>query len=92
MVDTIFLLSVVTVASGLFGVCIRYSFRSKCSSIKCCWGCYEVTRDVAQEMAVTELERQGSAKGVELVRDASPISNSPRITNFQGRIGSTYDA
>lgn len=87
MVDSIFLLSVVTVASGLVGLCIRYCFRSKCSNMKCCWGFYEVTRDVQQEIAISELERQSPSKeAVSFRGDESPRSER------QGRIGATYDA
>jgi len=87
MVDNIFLLSVVTVASGLIGLCIRYCFRSKCSTIKCCWGFYEVNRDVEQEVAISEKERANSLRDIN-----NNGGESPRSATATGRIGSDYDA
>lgn len=46
MTDTVFLLSVVTIASGIIGLCIRYVFKCKCNEITLCCGLISVHRDI----------------------------------------------
>jgi hypothetical protein len=59
MSDPVFLLSVVTIFSGIVGLCIRYAFRSKCSNINCCFGLCQVQRDIQREI---ELEQKQIAE------------------------------
>lgn len=59
MPDPVFLLSIVTIFSGIIGLCIRYAFRSKCSHIKCCFGLCQIERDIRLEI---ELEQKQIAE------------------------------
>lgn len=61
MADPVFLLSVVTIFSGIIGVLIRYAFRSKCSNINCCFGFCQVERDIQREIDIEQ--KQLSARG-----------------------------
>lgn len=44
MPDSVFLLSVVTIASGIIGLCIRYLFKCKCNEFSLCCGLINVHR------------------------------------------------
>ena len=57
MVDSVFLLSVVTIGSGIMGLSVRYAFRSKCSAIKCCWGLCQVQRDIQRELEIEQSQQ-----------------------------------
>lgn len=52
MIDSVFLLSVVTILSGIIGLLIRYAFKSKCVNINCCCGLCAITRDIQREIDV----------------------------------------
>ena len=52
MSDPIFLLSVVTIGSGLIGLCIRYGFKSKCSEVALCCGLVTIHRDIDSEKEI----------------------------------------
>lgn len=56
MVDSVFLLSVVTIASGIIGLCIRYVFKCKCNEIALCCGLIVVHRDIESEKEIASLE------------------------------------
>ena len=46
MSNEVFLLSVVTIASGIIGLCIRYVFKCKCNEIALCCGLITIHRDI----------------------------------------------
>ena len=56
MTDTVFLLSVVTIASGIIGLCIRYVFKCKCNEITLCSGLITVHRDIESEKEIASFE------------------------------------
>ena len=39
---------------GFGGACLAYGLRSKCSNIKLCYGCVDVTRDIDAEVELEE--------------------------------------
>jgi hypothetical protein len=43
----IMIVSLATMIAGIIGLCIRYSYRSRCSHVRCC--CLEFERDVISE-------------------------------------------
>ena len=54
------LITLATIATGLVGLIIRYSFRSKCEDFNCCFGCLKFHRDVKSEK--TEVESSEEIK------------------------------
>lgn len=70
--DSTFLLAALTIISGAIVFAIRSLFASKCSVVKCGWGCVEVTRDVEVEMQDI---RQSPSKPV-THRELHVVSNS----------------
>jgi hypothetical protein len=83
MIDSVFLLSVVTIFSGIIGLIIRYTFRSKCSNINCCFGLCQIKRDIQREVEVEQA--QANAKG--------PVSDLDKIelgtSSPKSRVGFT---
>ena len=51
-----------TIASAVVGLIIRYSFRSKCDEVNCCFGCLKFHRDVKSEKA--EITTQESSEEI----------------------------
>lgn len=51
--DSVFWITLATLFSGSIALCIRYSLRSKCDTVKCCWGGFEIHRNV--ELEVSEM-------------------------------------
>ena len=51
-----------SIAAGLVGLIIRYSFRSKCEDVNCCFGCLKFHRDVKSEKA--EITAQESSEEI----------------------------
>jgi hypothetical protein len=45
------IITLATIATGIVGLIIRYSFRSKCEDFNCCFGCLKFHRDVRSEKA-----------------------------------------
>jgi hypothetical protein len=45
------IITLATIGSALIGLIIRYSFRSKCEDVNCCFGCLKFHRDVKSEKA-----------------------------------------
>jgi len=56
------IITLATIGSALIGLIIRYSFRSKCEDVNCCFGCLKFHRDVKSEKEV--VERQESVEEV----------------------------
>ena len=55
------IITLATIGSALIGLIIRYSFRSKCEDVNCCFGCLKFHRDIKSEK---EVERQESVEEV----------------------------
>lgn len=68
MVDSVLLLSIVTISSGVVGLCIRYVFKCKCNEVALCCGLISVHRDInaEKEIAVAELEHGVASEDGEL--------------------------
>jgi hypothetical protein len=63
MVESVFLLSVVTIASGIIGLCIRYLFKCKCNEFSLCCGLINVHRDIESEKEIASFEfAQGTSE------------------------------
>lgn len=78
MVDYIFLLSVVTITSGIIGLCIRYVFKCKCNQIDLCCGLVTIQRDInsEKEIAVAELAHGQTAEDEELDETQNAAENN----------------
>ena len=50
MDDTI-IITLATISSALIGLIIRYTFKSKCEDVTCCFGCLKFHRDINAEKA-----------------------------------------
>jgi len=73
MIDSVLLLSILTIFSGILGLSIRYCFRSKCSTIKCCFGLCTINRDVARELELDKnLKTRGKIEKDEITEPSSP--------------------
>ena len=46
-IDSFFWLSLVTIVFTGMGLCIRYSYKSKCKEVSCC--CLKIVRDIETE-------------------------------------------
>jgi hypothetical protein len=53
-----FWLSLGTLIFGFGGACLAYGLRSKCSSIKLCYGLIDVTRDIDAEVELEQTVEQ----------------------------------
>lgn len=82
MVDYIFLLSAITIASGVVGLCVRYSFRSKCTSVGCCFGLLSFTRDIQQEVALEEKQTEQIPRGLNSSLSLTESPRSPSMSNI----------
>ena len=56
------IITLATIGSALIGLIIRYSFRSKCEDVNCCFGCLKFHRDVKSEK--TEITTQESSEEI----------------------------
>ena len=59
--DDAIIITLATIFSALIGLIIRYSFRSKCEDVNCCWGFLKFNRDVKSEKA-EEVNTQESSE------------------------------
>ena len=50
------IITLATIGSALIGLIIRYSFRSKCEDVSCCFGCLKFHRDIKAEKEITTQE------------------------------------
>lgn len=53
-----FWLSLTTLIFGFGGACLAYGLRSKCSHIKFCCGCVDITRDIEAEVELEQTTEQ----------------------------------
>jgi len=51
--DDAVIIALSTITTGLVGLLIRYSFRSKCEDVNCCFGCLKFHRDIRSEKEIT---------------------------------------
>jgi hypothetical protein len=56
------IITLATIGSALIGLIIRYSFRSKCDEVNCCFGFLKFHRDVKSEKA--EITTQESSEEI----------------------------
>ena len=56
------IITLATIGSALIGLIIRYSFRSKCENVNCCFGCLKFHRDIKSEKA--EITTQESSEEI----------------------------
>jgi hypothetical protein len=52
--NSTFFLSVGTLLITASSVCLGYALKSKCSNVKCCYGCFEIVRDIDAELEIEE--------------------------------------
>ena len=71
--DSTFLLAALTIIVGALIFIVRSLFASKCTTVKCGWGCLKVTRDVDVEMSDI---RQSPTKNVESKHELRVVTNS----------------
>jgi hypothetical protein len=74
--DSIFYVFLVSGLLTFGGLVIRYCYKSKCSSIKCC-GC-EVNRNVSIE-SNNDLENNSSTNTITTYTNNPQLANNPRI-------------
>jgi hypothetical protein len=43
------LILIITIGSTFAGLVLRYAFKSKCDTVKVCWGCMNIHRDIVRE-------------------------------------------
>ena len=55
--NSTFYLSLATMAFAFLSASLAYTIKSKCSSVKCCYGALEIIRDIEAEVEI-ELEEQ----------------------------------
>ena len=85
--DSVFFLATLTGLCGGIGLCLRFAARTKCSSLKCCFGVVDIVRDVRAEEQLEEARlmqtaRQGSrespsAGGISQKNSANGFSTPP---------------
>lgn len=56
------IITLATISSALIGLIIRYSFRSKCEDVNCCFGCLKFHRDIKSEKEITTQESSEEIK------------------------------
>jgi len=60
--NPIFFSGIATLAAGVLGVCIRYSFKSKCSDVGLCCGLIHIERDIEMEVKAEQQELEAGEK------------------------------
>lgn len=48
--DSVFWITVGTLLTGSIAVCVKYSLKSKCDNVDCCWGGLVIHRAVELEL------------------------------------------
>lgn len=57
MIDTPSLIVIITICSGVAGLLIRYTFKSKCDQVSICFGCLKIHREVDQENNIDDSQK-----------------------------------
>lgn len=47
--DGVFFITIITIITGSFGLMLKYCLKSKCDSVRCCYGLLEIHRNVEIE-------------------------------------------
>ena len=55
--NSTFVLSMGTLFLTASGVCLAYALKSKCSSVKLCFGCVDIVRDIEAELEEDRIVR-----------------------------------
>ena len=56
--DNVTIYGLATLGTGLLGLAIRYSFKSKCSNVSFCWGLCNIVRNTDDEVRAETVELQ----------------------------------
>jgi hypothetical protein len=56
------IITLATISTGLVGLIIRYSFRSKCENVNFCFGCLKFNRDIKSEKEIITQESSEEIK------------------------------
>lgn len=56
IVDNVTLYGLGTLAAGVLGLLIRYSFKSKCTDVGLCFGALHIQRDIEMEIRAEQQE------------------------------------
>ena len=78
--NSTFWLSLATMIFGFFGACLAYGLRSKCSRMKLCYGCIDVTRDIDAEVELEETLGQQPIAPL-LQQPIAPLLQQPSYTS-----------
>jgi hypothetical protein len=62
MIDTPSLIVIIGICSGVAGLLIRYTFKSKCDQVSICFGCLKVHREVNQEETIIDDSQKNENK------------------------------
>ena len=54
--DSVLIISLATIASGVVVLSLKLCFKSKCSDIKLCYGAFEVQRNIEMEQRIEDME------------------------------------
>ena len=52
--NSVFFLSLGTMILGIFAVCLRYAYQSKCENINLCFGLINIHRNIDAEVEIDE--------------------------------------
>ena len=61
-----------SISAGFAGLILRYSFRSKCSHIGCCFGLVQIDRDVKTEEECTKMELDHNINNDDITPASAP--------------------
>jgi hypothetical protein len=62
MVDNVTIYGIATLVAGVLGICIRYTFKSKCSDVGLCCGLVHIERDIEMEVKAEQAELDAGVK------------------------------
>ena len=62
MIDPVVIIAMLTVFGGLATIGMRYSFRSKCTSVNMLWGCCVVNRSPEEENVEEKMELEHNVR------------------------------
>lgn len=89
--DSTLLLSIITIGSGVIGLIIRYTFRSKCTSVVCCFGLCHIERDIQRELEIEAQTHEARTDSPVSPTSTSPLSiRSPETVTPASRSGSRH--
>ena len=74
--NSTFFLSLGTLLISAFGICLGYSLKSKCSNVKCCYGCVEITRNIKAELKEDEILIEAGINPTVQIGGTAPSQNT----------------